>query len=171
MTAFEITPSFPERFEAEAACAPVKSMPLWRKAIGFLSFVIFLVASLVLLDVLFGQTDSPVRVAALVLGALSYLGFALVFGRLSGAHVRGLQNAAREKGAPWSFTFSERGFGTNGATAQSHYDWSAIDDVIAFRDGTGLRTGVWVFPVANGDLPEGMTPEDFRAAIARWRAS
>ncbi len=49
--------------------------------------------------------------------------------------------------------------------------WRGIDAVLDLGTGTGLRMGLLVLPIPNGALPEGLTPDAFRARLEDWRSA
>ncbi|MEM7742634.1 MAG: hypothetical protein AAF409_02890 [Pseudomonadota bacterium] len=67
-----------------------------------------------------------------------------------------------------TMTLSSTGMRVSSASAKFAFDWRAIDDFIAVRDGFGFRVGAMVFPVPSYSLPSGVTPDDIRAMAVRW---
>mgnify|MGYP000380318396 CR=1 FL=1 len=53
----------------------------------------------------------------------------------------------------------------------THLTWFAIDTVIDLGTGTGLRSGLLVYPLPDADLPSDITPAAFRQALNDWKAA
>ena len=166
---FVVTPSFPEKLEQEGACLTTKQMPFASKAISWVVLFVCILISFQIAGAFGQKTLGGAHIIAVVLGAFSYLLFTVVFSSLAGRHNWALQRAAREKSRPFTFHFAPDGFKIDARNSKSDYDWDAVEDVAALTGGTGVRIGVFVYPVADEDLPEGMTSEEFRARLDAWR--
>ncbi|WP_282609080.1 hypothetical protein [Pelagibius sp. Alg239-R121] len=53
----------------------------------------------------------------------------------------------------------------------SHVNWQAVEEILDLKTGTGLRSGLFVYPLPNEALPDGMSPENFREKLEAWRAT
>lgn len=54
---------------------------------------------------------------------------------------------------------------------ETHLTWFAIDTIIDLGTGTGLRSGLLVYPLPDADLPGDITPAAFRQALNDWKAA
>ncbi len=167
----KLTPSYPPALEREGGCYPVKSMPLSYKIISWLVLFLILVVSFSLAGALFAGENAGLAVYPVLIGAFAALLYSVLAGRLNLRHVTAMQNAAREKCKPIMFHFSEDEFLIDCRNSKTRYNWSAIDEVVQLSTGTGLRVGVWVYPVSDSDLPEGLSGQDFRAQLEAWRSA
>ena len=166
----ELIPSFPKKLEQEGACLTVHRMPFSSKALGWLALVVALFCALLLVAAAYPQFYNSSHVLAIVAGAFAYFVFSLVYGSLVRRHQTKIQAEARAKCDPTQFRFGPDGFVIDAANTQSKYDWSAIDEIAELGSGTGLRIGVFVYVVADADLPEGLTPKTFRDQLREWRS-
>ena len=169
--AIVVTPSFPKKLEQEGACLTTNQMPFASKAIAWLVLFAGILLSFQLIGAVEPLTFGSAHILAVVLGAFAYLIFTVVYGFLVGRHNWALQRAAREKSRPFTFRFGPEGFEIDARNSRTDYGWDAIDEVAALTGGTGVRVGVFVYPVADADLPEGMSSEDFRAQLDEWRGA
>lgn len=166
-----VTPSFPKKLEQEGGCLTTKQMPFSGKAISWVVLFVCILVSLQVTESLGQETLGNVRILAVVLGAFSYLLFTVVFSSFAARHNWALQRAAREKSRPFTFRFGPDGFKIDARNSQTDYEWDAVDEIAALTGGTGVRVGIFVYPVADADLPEGTNSESFRAQLETWRAA
>ena len=166
-----VTPSFPKKLEQEGACLTSKQVPFASKAIAWLVLFAGIVAAVQSVDWVEPQQFGTPHLVAVTLGAASYLFFSVTLGTLVNRHNWAVQRAAREKSRPFTFRFSQDGFEIDARNSRTDYEWDAVDEVAALTGGTGVRVGVFVYPVADADLPDGMTSADFRAQLDIWRAA
>ncbi|NNJ69311.1 MAG: hypothetical protein HKP54_14900 [Boseongicola sp.] len=166
-----VTPSFPKKLEKEGACLTTKQMPFVSHVIAWLVLFGGIVLSFQIVDRIAPQQFGTPHLVAVSLGAASYMLFSLTLGTLMNRHNWAIQRAAREKSTPFSFRFGADGFGIDARNSKTDYEWDAVDEVAVLTGGTGVRVGVFVYPVAEADLPESMTSEVFRAQLETWRAA
>ncbi len=62
------------------------------------------------------------------------------------------------------------GFRAESAFGDCFLKWQGIEEIHDLQTGTGLRSGLMIYPLPNEALPEGLTPEDFRQKLEAWRA-
>ena len=166
-----VTPSFPKKLEQEGACLTSKGMPFLSKAISWLVLFAGILLSFQFVGAIDPLTFGSAHILAVVLGAFAYLIFTVIYGTLAGRHNWTIQRAAREKSRPFTFHFGPRGFKIDARNSKTDYEWDAVDEVAALTGGSGVRVGVFVYPVADTDLPEGMTSADFRTQLDAWRTA
>ena len=70
---------------------------------------------------------------------------------------------------PFSVEFGPDGCRFCSPLSNSNLKWQAVEEIIDLRTGTGLRSGLLVYPLPNDALPDGMSPEDFRERLETWR--
>lgn len=68
-----------------------------------------------------------------------------------------------------SLTLSEEGTRFIEAHGFSQQTWGAYEAIIAVKGATVLRAGAMQYPIPNDALPEGLTPEAFRAQLQEWK--
>jgi len=169
--AIVVTPSFPKKLEQEGACLTTKRMPFSNSVIAWLVMFAAIIATFQIVDWVDPEKFGTPHLVAVSLGAASYLIFSVVLGTLISRHNWAFQRAARDKSRPFVFCFGPDGFSIDARNSKTDYDWNAVDEVAALSGGTGVRVGVFVYPVADADLPEGMTSGAFRAQLDTWRGA
>ena len=68
------------------------------------------------------------------------------------------QMTARAEGCVFSSSFGE-----------TSLNWSAIDETVDLGTGTGLQTGLMVYPLPNDGLAPELESDQFRRQLAQWR--
>jgi hypothetical protein len=104
--------------------------------------------------------------AGLVVMLLFLIGFVLI-------NRRRLQRAlAREQDRRGTVTaqLDAEGCHFTSSFGETRLAWRSIDTVIDLGTGTGLRSGLLVYPLPNAALPEGLAAAAFRARLEDWRA-
>ena len=169
--AIVVTPSFPKMLEKEGTCLTNRQMPFVYHVMAGLVLFGGIVITFEIVDWVEPQQFGTPHLVAVTLGAASYLFFSVALGTLMNRHNWAVQRAAREKSTPFTFRFGADGFEIDARNSKTDYDWDAVDEIATLTGGTGVRVGVFVYPVADADLPVGMTSADFRAQLNSWRTA
>lgn len=141
---------------------------IWKVAAWFA--LVFLLMLLVRLDAV-RDVESIVLVGAFIVGsvviaAIQYGNTWLLRTRLTSS----LEQTQSLHGA-LSVEFGPEGCRLDSAISHSSLKWQAVDEIIDLGAGTGLSSGLLVYPIPNEALPDGMSPEDFRQKLESWRAA
>ncbi len=120
------------------------------------------VASVVLAQLGFGGQSV---LAGAVLGFAIMLLIDLWAGLSSNARIRRLYANSYVGHADVTVTLDADGVRFRDDRTDAHYDWRAVDDVIALKSASGLRMGASTLPIPNDALPTGTTPKEFRQAL------
>ena len=132
---------------------------------GVLGYIA-IVAALVMLmqyDVLDGK--------AIVVGAVGMLcglGMWWYSHHASTGAIAGFAEEALTRHGPVHTEFRADEVQINTQIARSTMLWQAFDAVLVLPDATVLRAGALVYPIPDAALPEGTTPEAFRADLTKW---
>ncbi|MGI9393156.1 MAG: hypothetical protein ACR2OY_00780, partial [Boseongicola sp.] len=126
---------------------------------------------LLIAGALFPETLGISHLIAFLLGATAFAAYAFIVTRQVLAVGIGMQNSVRERSRPIVFRFTPKRFVIETSNGRTDYVWDAVDDVETMSIGIGIRVGAFVYPVADADLPEGLSQKDFRARIDAWRAA
>ena len=65
--------------------------------------------------------------------------------------------------------FDEAGLVMEDAVSRLELRWEGVEAVRAMRGGTVFRSGMRMIWIPDADLPQGLKPRAFRAAIRAWR--
>ncbi len=168
--AIELIPSFPAKLEKEGACLTVRRVPFSSKILGWLVLAVAIFCAMLLVAAAYPQFYNFSHVVAIAAGALAYLVFSVIYGALVSRHHMKVQAEARAKCHPIRFLFNAEGFVIDAANTRSEYNWNAIDEIAELSGGTGIRTGVFVYAVADDDLPGGMSSKAFRDQLSAWQS-
>lgn len=164
----ELTPSFPRKLEREAAGLFRRQIPYRPKLMIFCGFILFVSLALVVHGSIFAERFGNSQIAALGIGGIAFSAYLGATFWLDSVYAIRLQNEVRAREQPIRFRFTPKRFVLDMANSRTEYEWSAIDEIAALRGGTAIRVGFFAYPVADDDLPKGLTPDGFRARLEGW---
>ena len=167
----ELTPSFPEKLEREAARLIFRDMPARPKLITAIAFIALILLGRGAFETFFATEFDHSYATVFIAGLLVSTVYERLESRLRDSRVKQLQTEARARDKPTSFRFTPKRFIAEMANARTDHGWSAVDEIAVLRGGTGLRVGVWTYPIADADLPEGLSPDAFRERLNGWRSA
>ena len=151
-------------------------MGWWQSAVPNASFTSRAVrwaviwGGLVVVTVVFGYLGiEPVFVLAGMVGAgVLVLAFAVLqrtrMGRFTDRIARHWDAAGEAE-----VVFDEAGLVMEDAVSRLELRWEGVEAVRAMRGGTVIRSGMRMIWIPDADLPRGLKPKAFRAAIRTWR--
>jgi len=133
--------------------------------LGALAYVALVAALVALMQ--YDLLEAANLVAAAI-GFLVAIAFWWVMHRIHTAKIAGFADDALARYGPViaEFRASEVKIATKIAT--SMMTWVCFDAVIALPDATVLRAGALVYAIPDAALPEGTTPQAFRADLTKW---
>lgn len=167
----ELTPSFPTKLEREAAGLFRRQIPFRPKLMIFFGLILLVVLALLAYRFIFADRFGNSQIFALGIGGIAFSAYLIATFWLDSVYALRLQNEARSRAQPISFRFTPKRFVLDMTNARTEYEWSAIDEIAALRGGTAIRVGVFAYPVADNDLPEGLAPQEFRARLNGWKSA
>lgn len=74
-----------------------------------------------------------------------------------------------ERAGETEAVFGPDGVTLSDAVSRRELGWAAVDAVKGVRGATVLRSGISMIAVPDAALPQGLTPQAFRARLAEWR--
>ena len=74
-----------------------------------------------------------------------------------------------EKVGESTAVFTANSVRVSDSTASAEFTWYGFDAINAVKDATVLRAGGMQYPIPNSALPEGLTPDAFRAQLQEWK--
>lgn len=83
----------------------------------------------------------------------------------------GFSDALNARAGETQMTLSHKGVATSTQIAKGEMTWPCIDQVIELPDATVLRAGAFVYPIPDGALPEGITPQELRRRVHVWKGT
>ncbi len=159
---------------AQASCSWVKEvntgyMRWFRYVRVFLIYVGVLIFMNAALQFLFGENYVDTHYAGAVVGAAFgyFMFFFLVW--LSQRKLRQLTMQHLEKVGESTAVFTANSVRVSDSTASAEFTWYGFDAINAVKDATVLRAGGMQYPIPNSALPEGLTPDAFRAQLQEWK--
>lgn len=168
---FEIRPSFPEKLDREAAYLSHSKVPARPKFLAWIGLTAVFVVALLIVGTLYPDEFGLSHLVAFLLGATAFAAYAFIVTRQVLAVGIGMQKSARERSGPIVFRFTPKRFVIETSNARTDYVWDAVDDIETMSIGSGIRVGAFIYPVADADLPDGLSQKDFRARIEAWKAA
>ncbi|MGI9391637.1 MAG: hypothetical protein ACR2O1_16390 [Boseongicola sp.] len=167
----QLTPSFPETLDREAAYLINKKVPKRQTAVAWLGLLAVLVISTLLVGAIFPDKFGFSHIIAFLFGATFFAAYAYLETRQVLKTGIEIQKTARERSKPIVFRFTPNRFVIETANGRTDYTWDAIDEIESLSIGTGVRVGALLYPIADTDLPEALSRRDFRARIDAWRSA
>lgn len=101
-------------------------------------------------------------------GFYAGLAFWFVVQRVQAKKIGGFAADLLERQGITRAALSDAGAEFTTDVGRSHTDWPAVDQVITMSDATGLRIGALIHPLPDAALPDGITPDTFRARLMGW---
>ncbi len=141
---------------------------IWKVAAWFA--LVFLLTLLMRLDVV-REAERAVVVGAFIAGCVVTAAIQLGNAWLLRARLKSSLEQTQSLHGSLSVEFGPEGCVFNSAVSHSTLKWRAVDEILDLRTGTGLRSGLLVYPLPNEALPDGMSPPDFRQNLEEWRAA
>ena len=91
------------------------------------------------------------------------------FGLMQRKRINSVLKQTQSLRGPFSVEFGPDGCRFNSPLVNTVLKWQAVEEILDLRTGTGLRSGLLVYPLPNKALPDGVSPEDFRSTLEAWR--
>ncbi len=89
----------------------------------------------------------------------------MLFGRIQRRKLNSVLDDEQARRGPVTMQFGPEGCHFTSSFGVVDLKWRAVDQIIDLGEGTGLRTGLMVYPVPDGALPPGLSPDDFRSQL------
>lgn len=70
---------------------------------------------------------------------------------------------------PYTALFGPDGVEFLSSLGSTRLIWPAFDKILILSSGTGLRSGLLVYPIPDEALTKGMSPSEFRQRLEAWR--
>ncbi|MFY0636249.1 MAG: hypothetical protein JXQ91_20755 [Vannielia sp.] len=161
--------------EARAAMAALgrraRPRPVW-KPLAFLLGVVALVGlGIWLWPGWFGRWLTLPTLFAFVAGIYVMLGVVIWKGRWQWRHLGARWEAHQARLGIWRMGFGRAGYHIRTEVSEVRAGWDIVSEVMSLPGGTGLLVGTAILTVPDAALPEGLTPEAFRARLEAWRAA
>jgi len=158
----------------QACVAWTKEAPLAKRIGGHLLRLVLLVVGLNVallgaLRVFHGPDYTDAHVDGAILGMIVGGIATLLFVRLMTHQIQKKAQDHVDRLGLITLTLSEEGARFTEAYGFSQQTWGAYEAIIAVKDATVLRSGAMQYPIPNDALPEGLTPDAFRAQLREWK--
>ncbi len=137
-----------------------------RIAIGVIFYVALMAGVFVLLryDLVTNQ-----MLAGVVLGMFVSVGFLVAMHQRSMKKIKRFPHDAMARHGVTDAVFRAEQVEMTSQIGTARMDWLCFDEIIPLAEPTALRTGAVVYAIPDVALPNGVTPEQFRADFQKWQ--
>ena len=142
----------------------------FERLLGFAILFAGIVAAPYLAVAVMRTNHHPVIGLSAAFGAIAYWCYGCLWGswRLQ-KRVKSAMSEAKERGGTVAATFDAQGVEFSDRTSHLKFSWENFDDIVGVRGGIALRSGTSAYVIPDQSLPEGFSPETFRARLEAWR--
>lgn len=130
--------------------------------------LVFVMVGVLRLDALQGVETEPLF-GAFAVGVLFVWAATQVNIWVMRRRMKSISAQTQKLQGPVSVELGPDGFRAESAFGDSFHKWQGIEEILDLQTGTGLRSGLMIYPLPNEALPEGLTPENFRQKLEAWR--